>query len=135
MIEMNHAHRMDFVNICRANPGKTSRECFELWRHWLEETYGPLCVEIDGLKYPPGTWKSKPFKGSVLYKGETSAERRIVLSGGYIPPDIQDDPKPQEFIDAWLVRKGISKEQWREKVEAYKKRGEHERAKTKSEYI
>lgn len=117
MIVMTYAHRMDFVNICRAKPGKTSRECFEIWREWIEETYGPLCVDIDGLKYPPGTWKSKPFKGSVLYKGETAAERRAIMAGEYIGPDIQDDAKPQELIDAWLLRKGIRKEQWREKIE------------------
>lgn len=117
MIEMSYAHRMDFVNICRANPGKTSRECFELWREWLDETHGPLCVEIDGQKYPPGTMKSKPFKGSLLYKGETASERRAIMAGRYIGPDIQESAKPQEYIDAWLIRKGITKEQWRERIE------------------
>jgi len=135
MIEMSYAHRMDFVNICRANPGKTSRQCFELWRDWLDETYGPLCVEIDGLKYPPGTWKSKPFKGSVLYKGETAAERRAILAGEILPDELQDDPTAQKQIDAWCERNGITKTEWRERVEAYKKMGEHERAKTKSESI
>lgn len=117
MIEMSTAHRMDFVNICRANPGKTSAECFHLWREWLDDAHGPLCAEIDGRKYPPGTWKSKRFKGSILYKGETATERRAIMSGGYIGPDIQDDPKTQEYLDAWLIRKGITNEQWRERIE------------------
>ena len=117
MIEMSTAHRMDFVNICRANPGKTSAECFHLWREWLDETHGPLCIEIDGRKYPPSTWRSKPFKGSILYKGETAAERRAIMAGEYIPPDVPELVGAQEFIDTWLQRKGITKEQWREKVE------------------
>lgn len=117
MVEMSTAHRMDFVNIFRANPGKTSAECFHLWREWLDDAHGPLCAEIDGRKYPPGTWKSKPFKGSILYKGETATERRAIMAGEYIRPDIQESQKPQEYLDAWLSRKAITKEQWREKVE------------------
>ena len=117
MIEMSRAHRMDFVNLCRANPKKTTSECFDMYHEWVADTYGDLAVEYDGRKYPPGTVKSKPFKGSILYKGETAAERRAILSGEYIGPDIQESQKPQEFIDAWLSRKGITKEQWREKVE------------------
>lgn len=117
MIEMGYAHRMDFVNICRANPGKTSAECLELWREWLDEAHGPLCIEIDGRKYPPSTWKSKPFKGSILYKGETPAERRAIMAGEYIGPDIPELDAAQLSIDTWLKRKGITKEQWREKIE------------------
>lgn len=135
MIEMSYAHRMDFVNICRANPAKASRECFELWRDWLDETYGPICVEIDGQKYPPGTMKSKPFKGSVLYKGETATERRAILAGENLPDNLQEDQTAQKQIDAWCERKGVNKNEWRERVESHKKRGEHERAKTKSESI
>lgn len=117
MIEMSHAHRMDFVNLCRANPTKTTIECFDMYHEWVADTYGDLAVEYDGRKYSHGTVKSKPFKGSILYKGETAAERRAIMAGEYIGPDIQESPKPQEFIDAWLSRKGITKEQWREKVE------------------
>ena len=117
MVEMTNAHTMDFVNICRANPGKTSAECFALWREWIDEAHGPLCIDIDGRKYAPGTVKGKPFKGSILYKGETAAERRAILSGEYIGPDIQESQKPQEYLDAWLSRKGITNEQWRERIE------------------
>lgn len=120
MIEMDYAHRMDFVNICRANAGKTSAECFEIWREWLDETHGPLCIEIDGRKYPPSTWKSKPFKGSVLYKGETAAERRAIMAGEYIGPDIPELDAAQLSIDMWLQLKGITKEQWIEKVEKHR---------------
>ncbi len=122
MIEMDYANRMDFVNVCRANPGKTSRECFDLWREWLTETHGPLCIDIDGRKYPPSTWKSKPFKGSILYKGETAAERRAIMAGEYIPHDVKELTGAQEFIDAWLQRKGITKEQWREKVKYFQEK-------------
>ena len=117
MIEMSHAHRMDFVNICRANPKKTTSECFDMYHEWVADTYGDLAVEYDGRKYPPGTWKSKPFKGSILYKGETATERRAIMAGEYIGPDIQESQKPQEYLDAWLSRKGITKEQWRERIE------------------
>ena len=117
MIEMSHAHRMDFVNICRANPKKTTSECFDMYHEWVADTYGDLAVEYDGRKYPPGTWKSKRFKGSILYKGETATERRAIMAGEYIGPDIQDDPNTQEVIDAWLSRKGITNEQWRERIE------------------
>lgn len=120
MIEMEHSHRMDFVNICRANPGKTSAECFVIWREWLADAHGPLCVDIDGRTYPPGTVKGKPFKGSILYKGETPAERRAIMAGQYIGPDIPELTGAQEFIDAWFQRKGITKEQWREKVEKHR---------------
>ena len=115
MIEMEHNQRMDFVNICRANAGKTSAECFEIWREWLDETHGPLCIEIDGRKYPPGTWKSKPFKGSILYKGETAAERRAIMAGEYIPPDVKELTGAQEFIDAKLKARGITIEQLRDR--------------------
>lgn len=118
MIEMDYADRMDFVNICRANAGKTSAECFEIWREWLDETHGPLCIEIDGRKYPPSTWKSKPFKGSVLYKGETPAERRAVMAGEYIPPDIPELTGAQDFIDAKLKARGITIEQLRNRSKA-----------------
>ena len=117
MVEMTNAHTMDFVNICRANPGKTSAECFALWREWIDEAHGPLCIDIDGRKYAPGTVKGKPFKGSILYKGETATERRAILAGEYIGPDIQESQKPQEYLDAWLSRKGITNEQWRERIE------------------
>ena len=122
MVEMSTAHRMDFVNIFRANPGKTSAECFHLWREWLDDAHGPLCAEIDGRKYPPGTWKSKPFKGSILYKGETATERRAILAGENLPDDLQDEPTAQKQIDAWCERKGITKTEWRERVDAYKNR-------------
>lgn len=118
MIEMSTAHRMDFVNICRANPQKTSAECFYLWREWLDDAHGPLCAEIDGRKYPPGTWKSKPFKGSILYKGETAAERRAIMAGEYIGPGIPELTGAQEFIDAKLQARGITIEQLKNRRKA-----------------
>jgi len=114
MIEMDYAHRMDFVNICRANTEKTLSECLHLWREWLEDTYGQNCVEIKGRKYPPSTWKSKPFKGSILYEGETAAERRIILAGGYIPPDIAESTEPQKFLD--LMKEKVRSKNEREKT-------------------
>lgn len=121
MIEMSTAHRMDFVNICRGNPGKTSAECFEIWREWLEDAHGPLCTIIDGAKYPPAQ-KVKAFKGSILYKGETAPERRAILAGENLPDDLQEDLTAQKQIDAWCERKGITKTEWRARVEAYKNR-------------
>lgn len=122
MIEMSHAHRMDFVNLCRANPKKTTSECFDMYHEWVADTYGDLAVEYDGRKYPPGTVKGKPFKGSILYKGETATERRAILAGENLPDDLQDEPTAQKQIDAWCERKGITKTEWRERVDAYKNR-------------
>lgn len=117
MIEMSTAHRMDFVNICRGNPGKTSAECFEIWREWLEDAHGPLCTIIDGAKYPPAQ-KVKAFKGSILYKGETAPERRAILAGEYIGPDIPELTSAQEVIDAKLQARGITIEQLKNRSKA-----------------
>lgn len=78
---IGYEHLMDYVRMARANPKKTTSETLAMWREWLQEVYGPLCVEIDGKIYPPGTIKDKPFKGSILYKGETAAERRAIMNG------------------------------------------------------
>lgn len=81
MIKLQPDQYMDFVDICRANPGKSTAESLTLWREWLADTYGVRCYEIEGRLYASGAMKVKPFRGSILYKGETTAERRAIMNG------------------------------------------------------
>jgi hypothetical protein len=72
----------DFVRLAKAKPYKSTSELIAAFRSWVKENHGPKAETHGGQIYPPGTVSEKPFRGSIRWEGDTTAEKRTIKSGG-----------------------------------------------------
>lgn len=72
----------DFVRLAKSKPYKSTSELIDAFRSWVKDTYGPKAEMHEGQMYPPDTISEKPFRGSLRWEGDTTAEKRAIKSGG-----------------------------------------------------
>lgn len=84
MAELRQEHLMDFVRFCKAKTYDNTSHMLAEWREWLVDVYGDKCVTIKGRIYPPETVPTVPFRGSILWEGDTAEEKRLIKRGGIV---------------------------------------------------
>jgi hypothetical protein len=82
MAKLTDEHLMDFVRFAKAKTYENTSALFASWREWVAEMYGDKVVTIKGRIYPPGTVPTEPFRGSILWEGDTIEEKRLIKRGG-----------------------------------------------------
>lgn len=96
MAKLTDEHLKDFVAFAKAKTYENTSALMASWREWLLEMYGDRCVTIDGRIYPPESQPTETFRGSILWKGDTAAEKRLIKSQGIAA---YWDTQPDEFND------------------------------------
>lgn len=82
MVELTPEAKADFVTFCRGKSYASPAEMLSAYHEWVHDSYGESSVYLDGKPYPPGSCHSTPFRGSILWKGDTAEERRMIKIGG-----------------------------------------------------
>jgi hypothetical protein len=98
MPKLTGGHIKDFVTFARAKQYESTAALFASWREWLHDTYGDRCVVIDGKIYPPESQPAATFRGSILWKGDTAAERRAIMRGESVEVEPERDKATEAAI-------------------------------------
>jgi len=98
MPKLTDSHLKDFVTFARAKQYENTSALFASWREWLQDTYGDRCIEIDGKIYPPESQPVAPFRGSILWKGDTATERRAIMRGEVVEVEPERDKATEAAI-------------------------------------
>jgi len=82
MIELTPEAKADFVAFNRGKTYESTEAMLSAYHDWVSDSYGESAVIIAGKAYPPGTRSSSPFRGSILWTGDTTEERRAIKRDG-----------------------------------------------------
>lgn len=82
MVELTPEAKADFVAFNRGKTYENTQAMLSAYHEWVADSYGEAAVMVNGKPYPPGTRHASPFRGSILWTGDTTEERRAIKRDG-----------------------------------------------------